>query len=48
MSVVCGEGPTEKRGDWQGSSTSRSNCSPTAEVLEPETCRDPAVPSQQE
>lgn len=48
MSVVCGEGTAEKRGDWQGFSTSRYNCTPTAEVPEPEPCRDPAVPFQQE
>jgi len=45
MSVVCREGTTEKRGGWQGFSTSRHNCTPTAEVLEPEPRRDPAVPS---
>lgn len=48
MSVVCGEGTAEKRRDGHGFSPSRYNCTPTAEVLEPEPCRDPAVPSQQE
>lgn len=48
MSVVCGEGTSEKRGDWQGFSTSRYNFTLTADVLGPELCRDPAVPSQQE
>lgn len=48
MSVECGEGTAELRGDWQDFSTSRYNCTPTAEVLEPKPCRDPAVPSHQE
>lgn len=47
MRVVHGEGTADKRGDWQGFSTSRYNCTPTAEVLETEPCRDAAVPSQQ-
>lgn len=36
---VWGAGTTEKRGDRQGSSASKYNCTPKAEILEPECGR---------